>query len=121
MLLRLLCVTLISLVCHSVSYALESSPIPFLSSEADYKIELSGDKALYTLLKKEIDKQRQTNLQLKQFTQRDKHARYESQLLTELLHAEGYYAAQVKFSLLAVCRACVRRTPLKNTIGINSH
>lgn len=99
MFLRFLCFTLIGTLCHSVSYALETPPVPFLSNKIEYKIDFSGDKALYNLLKKEITRQRQTNRKLKQFSQRDKHARYESQLLTSRLHAEGYYAAQVKFKL----------------------
>lgn len=94
-----MCFTLIGIAYQSVSYALETSPIPFIGDQLDYKIDLPGDQSLYHLLKKEIIRQRQTNQQLMQFSRRDKHARYESQLLTARLHAEGYYAAQVTSSL----------------------
>lgn len=48
-------------------------------------------------LEQELARQRQNNTQLKQYSKPNKIGRYESQLLTTRLKAEGFYAAQVNF------------------------
>lgn len=84
---------------HSASYALNLPTLPFLGNKTSVSIQLEGNKTLLSLLKEELTRQRQHNRQLQQYTTPSKISRYESQLLTERLRAQGYYAAKVKVDL----------------------
>lgn len=59
-------------------------------------IEVPGNKALTKLLTEELTHQQTSNLELKQYTLPRKIARFEKELLTKRLRAEGYYAAIVR-------------------------
>lgn len=58
-------------------------------------IEVPGNKSLKKLLTDELTQQQISNLELKQYKHPSKIARFEKELLTKRLRAEGYYAAKV--------------------------
>ncbi len=82
---------------HPPSYALDLPKLPFIPYKAGQHIELAGNDALRKILEQELARQRQNNYQLKQYKKPNKIGRYESQLLTTRLRAEGFYAPQVNF------------------------
>jgi len=109
-------------VIPTTNYGLELPKLPFISSNTGYEIELNTSSEKYKksksydensshfatksskqhdslrkILEQELALQRQSNIQLKQYTKPNKIGRYESQLLTTRLKAEGFYAAQVNF------------------------
>ena len=77
--------------------ALSLSKLPFTASEI--KILVPDNKQLQAVLIDELTLQRATNRQLQQYLKPNKVARYEIQLLTARLRAEGYYAAELSFAL----------------------
>lgn len=77
--------------------ALSLSKLPFTASEI--KILVPDNKRLQAVLIDELTLQRATNRQLQQYLKPNKVARYEIQLLTARLRAEGYYAAELSFAL----------------------
>lgn len=95
----------IGCILPAMSHALDTSKIPLLAIKPNFNIELAisedneNIKGLLKLLKAELTHQRQTNQQLKQFSKQNKAARYEAQLLSARLRAEGYYAAKVRFKI----------------------
>lgn len=77
--------------------ALSLSKLPFTASEI--KILVPDNQQLQAVLIDELTLQRATNRQLQQYLKPNKVARYEIQLLTARLRAEGYYAAELSFAL----------------------
>jgi translocation and assembly module TamA len=67
-----------------------------LGLKTDVVIELKDNTLLLKVLEEELSQQRSNNHLLKQYSKRNKIARYETQLLNERLRAEGYYDAQIK-------------------------
>jgi len=105
------------LVIQTPCHGLDLPRLPFITNNSDYGIEFNSNTAenneskghnsknsqlkdldsLRKILEQELALQRQNNLQLKQYSKPNKIGRYESQLLTTRLKAEGFYAAQVNF------------------------
>ena len=92
-----------------------SIPIPFASDSVEFSIFLEGDASIHAVLDDEIRFQRKNNRELQQFSKRSKIARFESRLLTERLHAKGYYDALVKitFSKKAIIYRVITGEPYR--------
>lgn len=82
------------------AHALDAS-LPFLSKKPSFTLHLEGDERLKEELERALVAQRKHNQELRQFSKRNKVARYESQLLRALLQAKGYYDASLSFLLEA--------------------
>jgi translocation and assembly module TamA len=97
---KILCLILTGWLLHQpASYALEMPALPFIGTKTKPNIELKNNPSLLKLLDDELTLQRKNNLQLQQYSKRNKITRYETQLLNERLRAEGYYAAQINTEL----------------------
>tara|TARA_B110000259_G_scaffold166223_1_gene193592 strand:- start:3728 stop:5482 length:1755 start_codon:yes stop_codon:yes gene_type:complete len=94
---KLLFLILFGYLLQSSCMALSLPKLPFVASEIS--ILLQGNKPLQAILVAELSHQRATNRQLQQYLKPNKIARYEIQLLTAHLRAEGYYAAELSFAL----------------------
>ena len=92
-----LCIFLYCWFIHSPSYALDLPKLPLVPYQTEKSIELAGNDTLQKILEQELANQRQNSYQLKLYKKPDKIGRYESQLLTTRLRAEGFYAATVSF------------------------
>lgn len=65
----------------------------------NYSINTNAEKKLKGILHEELDRQRETNIELQQYTRAHKIARFEQKILNKRLEAEGFYSATVAFQL----------------------
>ena len=80
-------------------FAIDTSDLPLIGDKFPFEITVTGANSMASMLERELRQQRKNNRQLKQLSRIEKIARFESDLLTQRLHAEGYYDAEVAFTL----------------------
>ncbi|AZZ93412.1 hypothetical protein EUZ85_22875 [Hahella sp. KA22] len=83
----------------AVSGLAHAIDIPFFSDKLKYEVVVEDNEKLKSLVEDELDRQRDENLTLKQYTNPVKIARYEKDIIQRLLRSQGYYAGAVEYRL----------------------